>query len=40
MQRSAIIDMANYYVNNDITMDDLAAKYNVSKTTVVRSFRG
>ena len=40
MQRSAIIDMANYYVNNDITMDDLAAKYNVSKATVVRSFKG
>ena len=40
MQRSAIIDMANYYVNNDVSMDDLAAKYNVSKTTVIRSFKG
>ena len=40
MERSQIINMANYYVNHDISMDELAAKYNVSKTTVVRSFKG
>ena len=40
MQRIDLEEMANYYINNDVSIKELARMHGVSKTTVVRLFQG
>ena len=40
MQRIELEEMANYYINNDISIKELARMHGVPKTEVVRLFKG
>ena len=40
MQKSDLIRIANYYVQNDISIADLAKMNGISKTTLIRLFKG
>ena len=40
MTKQKLIELANYYINNDISIEELARLNNTSKTTLIRYFSG
>ena len=40
MTKQKLIELANYYINNDISLEELAHLNNTSKKTIIRYFSG